>query len=956
MATVAIDMGDHTANVNIDGFETLSPADQQTQVDDVKASMAATNSAAPAAAAPAAPATGITDDLYAGASGAAEGLGNTIDTAATAAGYPRVAAAGKWLENALPADKNYVAPNLGQDIKDQVSGGGSWSQTGHDLLRSAAAGAAPTAAMLAGGAVAGPYGVAGAAGALNFGDNVTARAANNHEDKSSTDALLGGAATTAVQAGTMAAAGGLSEVGIPGDIIRAAPTLAKPLVAGGFDAAASGAGNAEGQVGQTADTDKGLSVDPYQVAGAAAQGGAARVASMAGGVAKAGVQAASDNVMSRMQPEPASPEQAQSNIRVNSYLDDATAAAKQLTGTTDQLTIANTVKRNLVNDAVARINDLQGVGVIDQGQARSAIQMFQRQALPKNNTITDQDGSLFNQINSWNAPDEIIGPIKNAALDLNTLAPSSFQNQANGPFRQLGSLAARGAAIGGAIYSGSPTAMIGSVLGLHGESKVGGAVGGALDSLMGTNTPNVRLQAMKSQRMLDSLGMDAGQSSFTGLKNIGDAVNDLRSAIPAKTGPGLNVGVQLPGASADPATIAADQVAATKLTNGPAYKPPSGDPWAAHDAATADAQAKATSFLSGVNLPGSSVDPLRGVPTLTPNSGPDGTADLSGQGDVAQANSTAVARSRAAFAARLANRKVDPDWLAQTSVDKSALQNQTKLTAGTTTPNPQDGVSNTAVDAAINTAMRGARGVMANASDGAADPVTGVRPDLVPVNTPLDRNNNPLEAPKASRAPAPAPMAQAVPAAPGGDPVASSLGIPQLGSPTSSAMSNGTTLEGFIANGNPAHTRAAVHAAIHAAYPDDAAAIIAHGERGGGIDRAVARNVQAKLKDISGSSEPTAAGGDQTEAIIRAAKIAASADGYHKMAVSKAAQARASGDHDVADAIEAVAGAHGATHEENVAAKQTALHKAIPDHHRRAATAHHFTHRLMTHGPRPKKG
>jgi hypothetical protein len=960
MATVTFTAGGQTYSAPVDGYETMSPEDQD-QVHQAMINMAhpennaASASADPAPATPAAPSdTSLTSALSYGLHGAAVGLGNTVQTVGDSLGIPAVSNAGKSLQTATTGPgANYAPTNEGADYS-----AGNYQKMLTDLPRAAVEGAAPTAALLGAGAVAGPWGVAGTAAALNYGNNVKTRAANNNEPTTSADAMLGAVVPTAVDAGL--AAVGLGKVGPGAALMDAAPALAKPFVGAALDAGAGAATDASNQLGATVGTDKGAQLDPNEVVGAAAQAGGARLASLAPQLAAVGIRTGTNEVMTRLQPDPASTEDAASIVRVNNDFEAAAANAKATRGDVSPMAVMNTVKSEYLNNAIATIADLRAApdgANIDPIQARQLTALFRDQAARHNNTIQEGQAAyqtLFDRINSLPLPDEAIATLTNAARDLNTISTQSFQNKGTGPFATLGRVGATAAGIGGALYMGDPMAAIGLGLGHGAISPIGGLAGGAMDRLFGTNVPTVTLRARKAQLMLSAAGQTPGQSSLDGMQNLRGALGDL----PTATAP-VSFTVSAPGAplapEVAPAKVASQTNKAWAAQTGPAAKVPDlEDAWAAAEAQANAAKAKSQSYLAGMNLPGQNVDPLNGVPTVGADVPMSDGADLAAQQAKSEAGVVAQARAMAALKNQIAARNGAVSTLAQAKLDKAAIANAVKLAAGNgMSPTPRDDVTTTAVNAAVNGAISQARGVMQQAT-GSADPDTGLPNDPVPVNTPISASGVPLG--RAQRSVSPPQPASPV------DPVAASVGIPQaqpqaaFGGPETAAI-NGTKLEGYIANGNPTHTRGAVHAAIHATFPDQAAALIAHGEAGGGIDPVAARAIQAQLRGVS--SPEGSAPADATADQLRALRYQGGIENNRAAVMAQHAAALAANHHEAAAGLLDVLQTHDADPAKNVAAKAAARDSAlsaIKDAKHRAAASKYFTKRIMHHGPRPVKG
>jgi hypothetical protein len=163
--------------------------------------------------------------------------------------------------------------------------------------------------------------------------------------------------------------------------------------------------------------------------------------------------------------------------------------------------------------------------------------------------------------------------------------------------------------------------------------------------------------------------------------------------------------------------------------------------------------------------------------------------------------------------------------------------------------------------------------------------------------------------------------------------------------------------ERYAANGNPAVTRQAVHAAVDRAFqPADAAVIKAHT---GGHDRAILQAVQAQLpRDLYPSPVSAEDAGAQV-GIRNPMAYQGSIDNNRAAVMAQHAAALAAGHPEAAAGLLDVMQAHDADPAANVAAKAAARDAAlapIKDAKHRAAAQRFFTKRIMHHGPRPVKG
>lgn len=429
------------------------------------------------------------DNLVAGVGNTMRGLGATLSDV----GLP---SAGNALSNAAPAlPAGYKSPDVAGDLKR-----GNWSAIPGDVAHSVAEGAPDIATTLGLDAIPGVGPVAGAAyqAARNYGPIVNARATANGEAAPSLADKI-----EAIPATAATAALGAVMPGVGSKTIGNA--AARELANIGITGAASAGIDQATQIGSTIGTDQGVSDDPYQSAAAALTGAATRGVMRGVAGAKEGVKSASDLAQASTLEPLSSPAQAASVIRVK----NAVQAVSDATPTSQPLTaLYNTVKADLVTNLTLLSRRLLDSGTIDNDQFRSFTALVNKQALPHNNTITEDTNSLFQQINDWNAPDDLKQQAQDGVRDLNTASTQSFQNRTTGPFQKLGNVAGQVGAIGGAAMSGNIPGVIGAVMGHGLAGKVGGAAGSLVDRILGTNTPTNELQAINAARMLRGVGID----------------------------------------------------------------------------------------------------------------------------------------------------------------------------------------------------------------------------------------------------------------------------------------------------------------------------------------------------------------------------------------------------------------------------------------------------------------
>ncbi len=503
-----------------------------------------------------------------GASQALQGLGSTSHVAGDVLarhGMPDWAhsmqAAGDYLSNLMPAPKGYVPAGTSAAAALQQ---GNYLDAASYLPRMAVEGAPDTAAALGtaalgtGAAVVGGAPAAVGSGAATaaylasryLGQGAEARAANNG-DQTPTDAdvlesLPGTAAQVAL--GTV----GLGRVGPGAALLAKTPALLRPVTAGLIDAAGTGAGDVAQQLGNTVGTAKGASVDPYEAAIAAAQGGAARATHVAATEAvPAAIREGTNQVMSRVVGVSDDPEQQRAVVDAHNVYRAALDGAPETGGNGKPVSPQQAMNnaKGTVQDYISRVIDhAKDQGWIDGSDVRT-LRTLTDQAFRSNNTISGSGAggspSLLDRVSSMDLPEQTKTALVRGLRTLNTLAGQSFLNRAVGPFSYLGGLAGQIASVVGGGMEGGAGGVVGALIGHSMERKAGQIVGGMVDHAMGTNVPPVVWQAMAARRQLGRAGLDTMGpgvlEALTGahepLQQPSTLPGDVPQAPPAETGP-----------------------------------------------------------------------------------------------------------------------------------------------------------------------------------------------------------------------------------------------------------------------------------------------------------------------------------------------------------------------------------------------------------------------------------
>jgi hypothetical protein len=519
---VLIDTGDgNPVKVNIDGIEDMTPDQQAAAVQSVTATLHAqghVNAGPQATQQPSQPPdTSWGGALHHGLAEAAQGLGSTISTVGQLAGSDTLQGAGKSVSGAVSEPAGYQPTDIPGALRQ-----GDYMGALKQLPRAAAEYAPQLAGQLAGAAagsaVAGPVGAAvGAGGATaleNFGPNVQARAAaNNDATPTTSDAVVGGLTTAAQSA--------LAGVGIP--VGRGLGAIGRPLTQIAADTGVGAGNEALREVGTTAGTNKGLSVDPAQIGAAGLQAAVSRAASVVPRAMGDGVGAATDQVMSRTVDQPVSEDHAASIVRAKKLMEDAQTSAEGTSGPVNETTAANNVKSQLYSNLKGTIDQLSDAGVLDGRSASDAMRIISERALRHNNTFTDNDAIELSAALE-KAPEGIQKAVLQDARDLNTISTQSFRNNQQGPFQKAANIAGQLGAVGIAATHGNIPEVIAAAAGHSLVGKTAGRVGMVLDNVFGTNRPPVAWQQMAAQRMLSQNGLDAGTPMATA---------QVRQSIPA---------------------------------------------------------------------------------------------------------------------------------------------------------------------------------------------------------------------------------------------------------------------------------------------------------------------------------------------------------------------------------------------------------------------------------------
>lgn len=460
-------------------------------------------------------------DLQGGAHDTMTGLSQTANALGGVAnrnGYTSLGSAattaGQFLSDHAPA----AVPETPNENVGAAISSGRYSDIPGAVLHSAARALPGTAPLLAAGAIpgVGPALAGLTAGAESLGPTAYQRAANNGRSEPNTSDVEGALPSTAANAvgGAILPGGMANKIASP--LLRAGAKVGLEAGAGmGMDAAS--------QLGGSVGTDKGAQFDPAEMAGVGLTQGAIGGGREVLPIARAGIKSGADNVMSRLVDGPANLDDAQSMSRVGqAYTERLQAVQDTRGGDTQPTAVLNNLKTETFNATLSKIAELQKTGILSDEMARTAKTVLDKQALRHNNEIVDSPdtSSMFGDLKSSGIDPTVLQPVLNGIRDLNTLSKQSFLKNQTGPFQKIGNGIAQAAGVVAPLATmgpaGIPTA-VGALLGHSQVGRLGGAIGGAFDSALGTKTPPILLQSIAADRYLKARGADAGAPTIASL-------------------------------------------------------------------------------------------------------------------------------------------------------------------------------------------------------------------------------------------------------------------------------------------------------------------------------------------------------------------------------------------------------------------------------------------------------
>lgn len=509
MPTVTLNFPDgttRTATVS-DDFKALSPEDQVKTVEEMVKAAGATTEKPPAAAPQNGTEGGFFRTLKAGVSQVGTGLADTADVVGQATGAQWLRDAGKTVRDYSPAmPQNYRDPVQGaKDAWNAGNYGTVATEIGRAGLQGLPAAAAALAAAGLGGPATGTALAGGTVAATQFGPNVRARqAADGREGQDPTAGdLAAGGATTAVQALT----GGLA-ARMPGvNAIASVPLRVGAKIAG--EGVENMAQDVVGQVGTTAGTKRGLTVDPAQALINGASGLATRGMTMVPAATGALGGAIGDRIALSGVKGRDDPDLAASRVRV---ADQIEAAKAESTRPLTNAEAANKLRETLGERIAVTIRQLRDSGEVDSAAVNSALMPLLSQARRHNQDIGEAAWDAKAAVMALGLPEATLRPLIDTITDLNFIATASRNNRGRGPFQVAGDWLGTGVAMGTGLVTGNPIgAAVGALTGHSIGGRIGAGVGSLLDRSLGLREPDVIRQAVLDRKFLSKIGRDPGK-------------------------------------------------------------------------------------------------------------------------------------------------------------------------------------------------------------------------------------------------------------------------------------------------------------------------------------------------------------------------------------------------------------------------------------------------------------
>lgn len=422
----------------------------------------------------------------------------------------------------------------------------------------AGSGALGAMALPAAPVAAGLIGAGGASALLNAGSNVEATAANNDRSTPSTGDYVQGLGVTAGQAAldAIGARGARVLAGAgraPGMLGRVADSGRHAALEGGT----SGVQSILQQGGTSIGTERGLSVDPGEVASATAQGiamrGATDVTHGAGRLPKDVVgRMAESRAAQELGITADNPNAAESVVRLGNALDEMRRTAPD--GTTDEALMGDLVKSGEPR-ALELLRQARDNLWIERGEYQKYKSEIEN-ATKHTRALLAGDPDAVSQgrepiglaaIDEMDAPAAWRRDFKALLSDLDMASRAARMNRSSGPVETIGARLGQVIALGGAgaamahgnVFAAVPMAALG-LSGGSGAQAIGSRLGRIVDNVIGTRQPMTTLARGRAQEVLQKAGRNTDDDTLKVIRRLRDGADDpASSAAPDPADPAL---------------------------------------------------------------------------------------------------------------------------------------------------------------------------------------------------------------------------------------------------------------------------------------------------------------------------------------------------------------------------------------------------------------------------------
>ncbi len=458
--------------------------------------------------------------LQHGARQGARGLAATARVMGDALDNDWLRRQGRELDDAVPEPRGYVpsGPELVRAIREGRYGDAASNLPGAVTEAIPGMGAA-IAAGVAGAAVGGPVAGLAAAGmtsaAQSFGGNAEERAERDGVAATDPGNMLAAAGTTAATAA-------LDAVGARGvGRVVTAPRGLTERVAGAAHASAregvtEGAQDVVEQTGTTLGTRDGWSVDPAEVAAAAATGvGAGGAVRLPGAVTRGAAESAVDAASAAGEFRNMTGSQAAAVVRVGDVLQREQAAIRDRTGSDpDPVHVLNTARGDLATELRARVRQAEDAGWLDQQRQREGTTV--RELIAEAEHQDRELGSGLDRLDALSrAPAEFRTSMRDLLTDLDVMSRASRPGNTGGLFERVGRVVGGASGLAAGVGAG-PVGVAMSALAAAGGTTIGAragaGIGRTLDRRLGGDALSVVQARRRAAAVLRKSGTEAGSN------------------------------------------------------------------------------------------------------------------------------------------------------------------------------------------------------------------------------------------------------------------------------------------------------------------------------------------------------------------------------------------------------------------------------------------------------------